>query len=221
MGVHGGAPELQSNPRAHIAHRSGCTLISQVPRKLHGAQDRARRVFGRAGRRWRVRRASRRQWAAACVHALQCGARRCRAVALSMSASERCPCACRVPMLSGHFFASLLLLMWYQYGQNTSPTVYITAIQMAPSGERFFRSSCAPLRLPQVKELVAIRCIADDSAADHGHKRCDSPPHALFSQALCVPDVPASQPSSEVPVRPISPCLLLALRRRAAPSREK
>ena len=128
-----------------IAHRSGCTLISQVPRKLHGAQDRARRVFGRAGRRWRVRRASRRQWAAACVHALQCGARRCRAVALSMSASERCPCACRVPMLSGHFFASLLLLMWYQYGQNTSPTVYITAIQMAPSGERFFRSSCAPL----------------------------------------------------------------------------
>jgi hypothetical protein len=145
VGVHGGAPELQSNPRAHIAHRSGCTLISQVPRKLHGAQDRARRVFGRAGRRWRVRRASRRQWAAACVHALQCGARRCRAVALSMSASERCPCACRVPMLSGHFFASLLLLMWYQYGQNTSPTVYITAIQMAPSGERFFRSSCAPL----------------------------------------------------------------------------
>ena len=50
-----------------------------------------------------------------------------------------------MPMLSGHFFASLLLLMWYQYGQNTSPTVYITAIQMAPSGERFFKSSCAPL----------------------------------------------------------------------------
>ena len=42
-----------------------------------------------------------------------------------------------------------------------------------------------------------------------------------FSQALCVPDVPASQPSSEVPVRPTSPCLLLALRRQAAPSREK
>ena len=33
---------------------------------------------------------------------------------------------------------------------------------------------------------MAIRCIADDSAADHGHKRCDSPPQALFSQALCV-----------------------------------
>ena len=73
----------------------------------------------------------------------------------------------------------------------------------------------------KVKELVGIRCIADDSAADHGHKRCDSPPHALFSQALCVPDVPASQPSSEVPVRPTSPCLLLALRRQAVPSREK
>jgi hypothetical protein len=73
----------------------------------------------------------------------------------------------------------------------------------------------------EVKELVAIRCIADDSAADHEHKRCDSPPHALFSHALCVPDVPASQPSSEVHVRPTSPCLLLALRRRAAPSREK
>ena len=67
---------------------------------------------------------------------------------------------------------------------------------------------------------MAIRCIADDSAADHGHKRCDSPPHALFSQALCVPDVTASQPSSEVPARPTSPCLLLALRRRAARSRE-
>ena len=73
----------------------------------------------------------------------------------------------------------------------------------------------------QVKELVAIRCIADDSAADHGHKRCDSPPQALFSQALCVPDIPASQPSSEVPVRPTSPCLLLAPRRRAAPSRDR
>ena len=42
-------------------------------------------------------------------------------------------------------------------------------------------------------ELVAIQCIADDSAADHGHKRCDSPPHALSSQALCVTDIPASQ----------------------------
>ena len=68
---------------------------------------------------------------------------------------------------------------------------------------------------------MAIRCIADDSAADHGHKRCDSPPHALFSHALFVPDVPASQPSSAVHERPTSPCLLLALRRRAAPSREK
>ena len=34
-------------------------------------------------------------------------------------------------------------------------------------------------------------------------------------------DVTASQPSSEVPVRPTSPCLLLALRRQAVPSREK
>ena len=43
-------------------------------------------------------------------------------------------------------------------------------------------------------------------------------------RCVCVPDVPATivqQPSSEVPVRPTSPCLLLALRRRAAPSREK
>ena len=36
-----------------------------------------------------------------------------------------------------------------------------------------------------------------------------------------IPDVTASQPSSEVPVRPTSPCLLLALRRQAVPSREK
>ena len=50
----------------------------------------------------------------------------------------------------------------------------------------------------EVKELVRIRSIADDSAADHGHKRCDSPPHALFSHRLCLPDVPASQPSSAV-----------------------
>ena len=140
-GVHGGAPELQSNPRAHIAHRSGCTPSSRRSRGSCMEHKIEHDGFGRAGRRWRVRRASQRQWAAACVHALQCGARRCRAVALSMSASEHCPCACRMPMLSGHFFASLLLLMWYQYGQNTSPTVYITAIQMVPSGERFFRSS--------------------------------------------------------------------------------
>ena len=46
---------------------------------------------------------------------------------------------------------------------------------------------------------MAIRCIADDSAAEHEHKRCDSPPHALFSQALCVPDVPASQPRARGP----------------------
>jgi len=83
------------------------------------------------------------------------------------------------------------------------------------------RANTPEIEGSQVKELVAIRCIADDSAADHGHKRCDSPPHALFSQALCVPDVTASQPSSEVPVRPTSPCLLLALRRQAVPSREK
>ena len=85
------------------------------------------------------------------------------------------------------------------------------------------RANTPEIEGSQVKELVAIRCIADDSAADHGHKRCDSPPHALFSQALCVPDVPASQPSSEVPVcgRLHLGCLLLAPRRRAAPSREK
>ena len=42
---------------------------------------------------------------------------------------RRVLCAwCRMPMLSGHFFASLLLLMWYQYGQSAPPTVYITAI---------------------------------------------------------------------------------------------
>jgi hypothetical protein len=55
---------------------------------------------------------------------------------------------------------------------------------------------------------------------------CDSPPHAMRSsrtRAVCISDVPASWPSSEVPVavRPTSPCLLLALRRRAAPSRRE
>ena len=34
--------------------------------------------------------------------------------------------------------------------------------------------------------LVGIRCIADDSAADHGHKRCDSPPHVRSSRKRCV-----------------------------------
>ena len=102
----------------------------------------------------------------------------------------------------------------------SSHTLAVCARCNNPNGESN-RFRVPEISVPQVKELVAIRCIADDSAADHGHKRCDSPPHALFSQALCVPDVPASQPSSEVPVRPTSPCLLLALRRQAVPSREK
>ena len=32
-------------------------------------------------------------------------------------------CVQNANVVGSHFFASLLLLMWYQYGQNTSPTV--------------------------------------------------------------------------------------------------
>jgi hypothetical protein len=78
-------------------------------------------------------------------------------------------------------------------------------------------------RVWKSRELVAIRCIADDFSRRSWTQKGAIARRMRSSRTHCVyiPDVPASQPSSEVPVLPTSPCLLLALRRQAVPSREK
>ena len=69
---------------------------------------------------------------------LRSGARLCGAKLLREHFTRQ---RCKMANVVGMLFAYLLLLMWYQYVPVTPPTVYITAIQMAPLGERFFKSS--------------------------------------------------------------------------------
>ena len=128
---------------------------SQAPRNILETHARPLVASGAVDRRWGLREPPQQHAWSGRELVLRSGARLCGAKLLREHFTRQ---RCKMANVVGMLFAYLLLLMWYQYVPVTPPTVYITAIQMAPLGERFFKSSCYPLVVQPGVRVVVLTC---------------------------------------------------------------